>query len=145
AKQFQPKWQPPGDEFSEWHYLVLSQRNNQKHRYHYSKPVVVLTNAKCFSATDIFVAGMKELSNVTLMGTSTGGGSARTTGVRISRGIDLRIGSMISYQTDGTLFDGNGVSPDIYVEPEPGYFVGQSDSLMNAAMEHIQSQRQGGK
>lgn len=95
---------------------------------------MVLANAKCFSATDIFVAGMKELPNVTIVGTTTGGGSARTQSVDIASGIRLRIGSMISYQVDGQLFDGVGVSPDIEVQPSPGYFIGKCDKTLDAAV-----------
>lgn len=132
---FQPEWTPPASEFSQWHYLVLSRQDQDA--FHYTKPVVVLTNAKCFSATDIFVAGMKELPNVTILGTATGGGSARTTSVPIAKDIRLRIGSMVSYQPNGQLFDGVGVKPDVEIKPEPGYFVGQSDATLAAALKWI--------
>ncbi|MEL6110835.1 MAG: S41 family peptidase, partial [Planctomycetota bacterium] len=140
ASHFQPAWTPPEDEFSEWHYLVLSPGSEDA--FHYSKPVVVLTNAKCFSATDIFVAGMKELPHVTILGTATGGGSARTTSVRIAKDIRLQIGSMVSYQASGELFDGVGVQPDVEVQPEPGYFLGASDETLAAAVRLIQRSAQ---
>ena len=38
---FQPEWQPPTEEFSEWHYLVLSKSADDP-RDHYDKPVVIL-------------------------------------------------------------------------------------------------------
>ena len=72
-----------------------------------------------------------------IMGTATGGGSARTTSVRIADDISLRIGSMVLYQTNGKLFDGVGVSPDVKIEPEPGYFIGKSDKTLEAAIELI--------
>ena len=50
TKTLQPKWELPDGQFSDWHYMALS-RVDDKSVYHYSKPVVVLMNAKCFSAT----------------------------------------------------------------------------------------------
>ena len=75
-KTFKPEWEPPADEFSEWHYLVLSKKTDDSRPY-YDKPVVVLMDEKCFSATDIFLAALKGWPNVTLIGQPSGGGSAR--------------------------------------------------------------------
>jgi hypothetical protein len=135
-KTFKPEWQPPAKEFSDWHYLVLN-RLDDPSVYFFDKPVVVLMNAKCFSATDIFLAGLKGWRDVTLMGTASGGGSARTTSVRLTGGISLRIGSMASFQTDGKLFDGNGVKPDVLVDPKPTYFIGGEDTQLKAAIARI--------
>lgn len=42
----------PAGQFSDWHYMVL-RRLPDSDVYHYAQRVVVLMNAKCFSATDI--------------------------------------------------------------------------------------------
>ena len=44
-------------------------------RVRYQKPVVVLTNRGCYSATNEFVSIMKYAPNVTVIGDKTGGGS----------------------------------------------------------------------
>ena len=103
--------------------LVLSRRDGQA-VYHFDKPVVILMNAKCFSATDIFLAGLKGLPGVTLMGSSSGGGSARTPTTKLGNtSLEVRLAPMASFKPDGKLFDGEGVHPDVFVEPRPGYFV----------------------
>jgi hypothetical protein len=131
---FHPQRPPPEGKFSEWHYLVLSPLRDPA-IFHYDHPVVVLMNGKCFSATDIFLAGLKGLRNVTLMGTASGGGSALALEEKLpGTGISVRLASMISYQADGRLFDGNGTTPDVVVEPEPGYFVGGEDTALRKAM-----------
>lgn len=136
-KTFKPEWAPPWDEFSEWHYLVLD-RLDDKETYHYDRPVVVLMNAKCFSATDIFLAGLKGLPKVTLLGEPSGGGSARSRSVTlVPTEIRLRMGSMVSFQVDGRLFDGKGVSPDRRVDPGPAYFIGGRDDQLEAALKVI--------
>lgn len=144
-KKFKPRW--GGDlgklrdatrtDFSPRHYMVL-ERLDEPTIEHYAKPVIVLMNANCFSASDIFLAGLQGLPNVTLMGTASGGGSARVQVVRLGETpFSLRIGSMVSFQANGRLFDGFGVAPDVEVLPEPAYFVGGTDNLLEAALQRI--------
>jgi hypothetical protein len=138
ARTFKPEWELPRGQFSDWHYLAL-RRLDDKDVYHYQMPVVVLMNAKCFSATDIFLAGLKGMKNVTLLGTPSGGGSAfahrRPLGATPFR---VRLGTMASFQADGRLFDGNGVRPDVVVEPVPEYHIGGRDNVLLEAVKRIQ-------
>ena len=53
-----------------------------------------------------------------------------------------RLGSMISFQSNGMLFDGNGVQPDRFVTPSPGSFLDQGeDSVLNEAVEYLEASR----
>jgi hypothetical protein len=134
-KSFHAEWQPPDDEFSQWHYMVLSRLDDPR-IFHYAKPVVVLMNEKCFSATDVFLAALKGMPSVTLVGTTSGGGSARAETVRLGNtSISVRLGSMVSFMRNGQLFDGSGVEPDVIVHPEPDYFVARSDHALKKAVE----------
>jgi len=134
VKTFKPQWEPPKGQFSDWHYMALS-RLNDPDTYHYQRPVVVLMNGKCFSATDIFLAGLKRMKNVTLLGTPSAGGSAATQTVSLgATPLRLRIGSMISFQSDGRLFDGHGARPDVVVEPAPEYYIGGPDNVLAEAL-----------
>lgn len=136
-KTFRPEWDPPKSQFSDWHYMALN-RLAEAHAYHYTKPVVLLMNAKCFSATDIFLAGLKGMKNVTLLGTPSGGGSARSQRVDLGETpYRLRLGSMASFQANGKLFDGNGVRPDVVLEPVPEYHIGGRDNALEEALEWI--------
>jgi hypothetical protein len=139
AKTFKPTWSLPEGQFSEWHYMVLS-RQDDPSVFHYAKPVVVLMNEKCFSATDIFLAGLKGLPNVMLMGSPSGGGSALAQEIKLgSTPFSLRIGSIASFQADGKLFDGYGVQPDVVIHPNPEYFIGGRDRVFDEAIKRIQS------
>ena len=82
AAAFQPEWTPPRDQFSEWHYFVIGPSRDEEY-YHYDKPVVVLMDSVCFSATDIFLGAFKGWRNVTLMGTPSGGGSGCAVSTRL--------------------------------------------------------------
>ena len=137
AERFKPQWELPKDQFSPWHYMALT-RHDGAEVYHYDNPVIVLLNGKSFSATDIFLAGLKGMKNVLLLGSPSSGGSAF--GQEIVLGgtnLRLRIGSMASFQADGKLFDGNGVLPDVRVEPVPEYYVGGRDNVLEEAVRRI--------
>ena len=83
---------------------------------------IVLMNARCFSATDIFLAGLKGMRNVTAARARPAAAAAptRRTSSLGTTPFKLRIGSMASFQADGTLFDGNGVRPDVRGRAGPG-------------------------
>jgi C-terminal processing protease CtpA/Prc len=98
-------------------------------------------NEKCFSATDVFLAALKGMPNVTLVGTTSGGGSARAETFRLGNlPISVRLGSMVSFMRNGQLFDGRGIEPDAVVHPEPDYFVGKTDSALKEAVKIASAQ-----
>ena len=143
-ESFKPVWEPPAEKFSDWHFLVLS-REAEDERYHYTKPVVILMNDRCFSATDIFLSAFKGWENVTLMGTPSSGGSARSQSFFLpNSGLIGRIASMASFQKDGSLYDGNGVMPDIEVHPETLDFLksGKDNVLNQAILHHLINRNQ---
>jgi len=136
-KSFKPEWQPVG-EFSAWHYLVLD-RTGQEAEYFYGRPVVVLSDAGCFSATDIFLGALERLPRVTLLGTASSGGSARTQSFRLpASGIEVRCASMASFRPDGRLYDGRGVEVDHEVLPGPeDFLVDGGDTQLAAAIKFL--------
>lgn len=134
ASSFEPEWSLPNG-FSDWHYLVLDKTGHSS-EYDYDRPVVVLSDASCFSATDIFLGALEVHPNVTLMGTSSGGGSARSQEFRLpNSGIRVRCASMASFRPDGRLYDGRGIEVDAEVQPNPESFleVGR-DAALEAAI-----------
>jgi len=69
----------------------------------------------------------------------TGGGSGAQR-VKTLNHSQLRLGlsSMASFQKDGKLFDGNGVEPDIFIEPLPEYFLKNGpDNVLHKAIQYI--------
>lgn len=133
AKTFKPEWKPPQSEFSDWHYFVIGPILKPKY-YHYDRPVIVLMDTTNFSASDIFLGAFRGWRNVTLMGTASGGGSGRYQTYRLHHSlINIGLSSMASFQPDGKLYDGNGVQPDVIIEPIPTDFIGKTDSVLQAA------------
>ena len=139
AGEFKPEWDHP-EGFSDWHYLVLD-RTGSDEEYFYDKPVVVLSDANCFSATDIFLGALSGRPRVTLMGGPSGGGSARSQRFELpNSGIEISCASMASFRPDGRLYDGRGIEVDIRIDPDPTFFlINGTDNVLEAAVEHIRS------
>ena len=137
ASTFRPEWIPPREQFSKWHYFVISPSQDKRY-YHYVKPVVILMDRWNFSACDIFLGAFKGWKNVTLMGLPSGGGSGCRQEYRLSNsGIRIRLSRMASFQPNGRLYDGNGIQPDIVVESVPTDFIGRSDTVLDKATDFI--------
>ncbi len=136
AEAFTPAWVPDREKFSAWHYFVISPSED----FYFDKPVVILHDSGCFSATDIFLAGFDGVPKVQLMGTPSGGGSGRSRGSRLEEsGISVRFSSMASFRANGELYDGVGVQPDRVVLPKPSDFIrGGSDSVLEAAVRFLE-------
>ncbi|MFA5552844.1 MAG: S41 family peptidase [Trueperaceae bacterium] len=137
-EDFTPAWRPPVDDFSDWHAMVVSPAKIGEPTY-LSRPVVVLMDAACFSATDVFLSALGALPNVLLVGEASGGGSARAQVVELpNSGVKARFASMASFQATGELFDGTGVQPHVRVKVEPDYFVSDgTDHVLQAAKDEL--------
>jgi len=137
AQTFQPEWTLPANEFSDWHYFIIAASDNPEH-YHYDRPVIVLMDTGNFSASDIFLGAFKGWRNITLMGTPSGGGSGRRRSYRLHHSkIQISLSSMASFQPNGKLYEVNGIEPDIMIEPIPTDFIGETDTILEAAIQKL--------
>ncbi len=137
AAQFAPAWQPPLEQFSALHFGILPR--SEQH-YYYEKPVVLLIDERCASATDVFVGAFKGWRNTTLIGTNTMGTSGRPETYTLEQsGIKFLASSMVSYRTDGQLYEGLGIAPDIVMPPTLTDLVGKTDSILEAAVQLLRA------
>ncbi len=83
--------------------------------YQYTKPVVVLINGASFSATELFATMMSQLSNVTLVGDTTGGGGGNQGFYSLPSGRQIRISNLDIRRYDNQPIEWNGVPPNILV------------------------------
>lgn len=79
------------------------------------KPLMILTNRGCYSATNRFAAYMKGLPNVTLVGDVTGGGGGLPTATELSNGWVLRVSGSQFIDRRGDNIE-NGVKPDVKID-----------------------------
>jgi hypothetical protein len=77
----------------------------------YTKPVCVLTNRGCYSATSFFILAMKAFPNVTTVGDTTGGGLGAPTGAELPNGWSFRFSCTRTLSPDGKNYE-DGIPPD---------------------------------
>lgn len=105
----------------------------------YQKPVVVLTNRKCYSATNDFVNSMRMFPTVTILGDSTGGGGGLPFSSEIPNGWSVRFSA-------SPLLDANkeqiefGIKPDIKVDLLESDVAEGRDTLIEAARKLLKEQ-----
>lgn len=135
---FTPAWPLPiapagrAAQFSPWHYMVVSPTAGDAPRYR--GRVVVLMNEGCFSATDLFLGAVFGLPTVTLMGTPSSGGSGRAQEIVLAHsGVHVTLSTMVSFRADGSLFDGEGVLPNVLHRPTLRDALRDGDSMLEAA------------
>ena len=137
AATFNPEWTPPAKNFSDWHYMVATPLPGMG-SLAYKQPVVILMDEYCYSATDVFLGAFKGFRNVTLIGRPSGGGSGRAQERRLPNSrLPVKISTMASFQPNGKLYDGNGIQPDIVIKNTLEDILGQKDSMIEAAVEHL--------
>jgi hypothetical protein len=83
-------------------------------RLRYQKPVIVLTNRGCFSATNDFVNSMRYAPNVRILGDRTGGGSGLPFNSEIPNGWMVRFSACPVFDADMQQIE-FGIEPDIRV------------------------------
>jgi hypothetical protein len=131
---FKPEWNPPKEKFSQWYFEVVSITDNPG-AFPYNKPVIVIQDGRCFSATDVFLSALKGHRNVTLMGLPSAGGSGTPAKYELCVDWWCVLSRHIGFQADGLLFDSRGVQPDILIHPTPEYFIGRGDDALDRAIQ----------
>jgi len=144
AEGFVPEIKLDDARFHSWHYAVLSPAptpafSQPAKATRVPGPVVVMMDAGCFSATDIFLCALKELPGVVLVGTPSGGGSGLTNRHSLGHGFTARLSTMVSFRPDGRLLDGNGVDPDVLIHPAVEDFVTHKDGIRQRAIEVLRA------
>lgn len=145
ASNFHSEWRPPKDEFSDWHYMILSRHRSERDAsdfFYYDKPVIILSNAGSFSATDGFLGAFADLPQVTIIGEPSGGGSGAKRSFRLPNSqVTVYLSSMASFRANGKLYEGNGVEVDIKLKPALDDFLSGSDTVLDMAIKKLKRSR----
>ena len=108
----------------------------------YDKPVVVLTNRRCYSATNDFVNRMRYLPQVVVMGDKTGGGGGFPFSSELPIGWGVRFSSAATFDRDMNHIE-SGVEPHIHVSTQPGDAGQGIDTIIEAAITNILERNKG--
>jgi len=99
--------------------------------------IILLTNRKTYSAGNFFTAMMKQLSNVTIIGDTTGGGGGAPTGWELPNGWSFNYSSSITYLPDGFIIE-DGIAPDEIVYITDDDKLQGRDTILERALELLE-------
>lgn len=105
-------------------------------RLRYQKEVIILTNRRCYSATNDFVNAMRYAPNTIILGDKTGGGSGLPFSSELPNGWSVRFSACPMYDAEMKHIE-FGIDPDIFInlseeDASHGY-----DTLIEAARDII--------
>ena len=121
---------PGHNDFSDFY--PITQETAESNRIHFAKPVAILTNRKCYSATNDFVNAMRYFPNVTLVGDKTGGGSGLPFSSELPNGWGVRFSASPHLDADKQHIE-FGIDPDEKVDMDENDT--KSDAIIERARE----------
>ena len=120
------------NDFSDLYPKYLDSSN----RIRYQKPVIVLTNRGCYSATNEFVSTMKHAHNATIVGDRTGGGGGLPFSSELPNGWSIRFSASPTFDAQKKHIE-FGVEPDIRLEMLPDDINQMKDTYIEFARKKI--------
>lgn len=127
---------PGHNDFSDLFPKYLDSSNSIR----YQKPVVILTNRACYSATNEFVSTMKHAHNATIVGDKTGGGGGLPFSSELPNGWSVRFSTSPTFDADKQHIE-FGVEPDVKLSVTANDINRMRDTYIEYARKMINSGR----
>jgi C-terminal processing protease CtpA/Prc len=125
-------------DYEEPSYLLLA-KSPSDDRAVYERPVVMIADGTSFGAVTLLADALRQLPNVTLLGTETGGGHGLVTSVRLPHSdLLVQFASARVELADGVVPGRNGLAPRLPVSVPPETFLrAPADPLLAAARKYL--------
>ena len=102
--------------------------------WQFTRPVVVISGRGGFSATETFVAAMRTMPQVTVIGDTTGGASGNPATFALGNGWQFSVPRWMEYGPDRQPIEWRGVPPHITIAWTPSQYDSGRDPLIDAAV-----------
>jgi C-terminal processing protease CtpA/Prc len=102
--------------------------------WQFTRPVVVLSGRGGFSATESFVAAMRTLPQVTVVGDTTGGASGNPATFALGNGWRFTVPRWLEFGPDKRPIEGRGVAPHLAMTWDLANYDSARDPLIDAAV-----------
>lgn len=103
----------------------------------YTKPVVVLTSGRTFSAAEDFAVAFDAMKRGTIIGEPTGGSTGQPLAFSLPGGVMARVCTKRDMYPDGTEWNGKGIQPAIVVKPTVSDWQAGRDTVLEAALTYL--------
>ncbi len=103
----------------------------------FTKPVVLLTSPRTFSAAEDFAAGFHDMKRGRIVGETTGGSTGQPLFFPLPGGGSARVCTRHCTLADGTEFVGAGIRPDVAVTPTIADLRAGRDAVLEAALREL--------
>lgn len=127
---------PEHTDFTPWHDYYLRPDSNDI----CTKPVAVLSNRRCFSSTEWFLAEMDAIPRATIVGDTSGGGSGNPLIRQLPNGWSFRLSNSQKLLPEGRDFQFTGIYPDIPVWISPADSALGIDTILETAIDLLENQ-----
>lgn len=107
----------------------------------YSKPIIVLTSPRTFSAAEDFLVAFDYMKRGKIVGEPTGGSTGQPMNFSLPGGGSARICSKRDTYPDGKKFAGIGVQPNILVSPKISDFIENKDAVLERALRELKKMK----
>jgi carboxyl-terminal processing protease len=107
----------------------------------FTGPVAILVDGCSASTSEIFAGGLKDLGRARLFGSRTAGAALPSVIERLPNGDGFQYATANYISEGGQRLEGAGVTPDVEVELTRRALLAGHDSVLDAALEWIRSQR----
>jgi len=107
---------------------------NPRGPWQYTGTVLLLVGRRCASSNESFIAAMRELPHVTLVGDRTAGSTASPGTFPLANGCSYTVSRWIEYTADNQVIEDLGISPRVFVPSGPGDFAQGRDPVLDWAL-----------
>ena len=114
--------------------MPLARTITPRGTWQFTKPVVVIAGRGGYSATESFVAAMRTLPQVTVIGDTTGGASGNPATYAMGNGWRFTVPRWMEFGPDRQPIEGRGVAPHLAMAWDPASYDRERDPLIDAAV-----------
>ena len=107
---------------------------NPRGAWQFAGAVRLLIGRGCASSNERFIAGMRQLPNVTLVGDRTAGASGNPGTFPLANGWTYSVSRWIEYTADNQVIEDVGISPRVFVAAGAGDFAQGRDPVLDWAL-----------
>jgi hypothetical protein len=107
---------------------------NPRGAWHYTGAITLLVGRRCASSNELFIAALRQLPNVRVVGDQTAGSSGNPGTFPLANGWSYTVSRWITSLADGQVIEDVGIAPHVFVPATAGDFMQGRDPVLDWAL-----------